>query len=134
MSVFVSVIAQGDHIAQGTAATDENFEVGEVQYDATVTEAAIIPAAALTAADTTTRTFTLTNKGSTGVGTTVIATLVTDVAGGNWVANDEKLMTLTATVADRNVSANDVLAIVETHGSTGATHPAFEISVKGTRR
>lgn len=134
MSVFVNILAQTDHPAQGTAGTDETFEIGEMQFDATVTEVSIIPNAALTGTDTTTRTFTVQNKGASGSGTTVIATFVTDVAGGGLVANDEKLFTLTATVADRNVSANDVLACVETHGSTGATHPAFTMTVKGTRR
>jgi hypothetical protein len=134
MSVFVQQLAKCDHIAQGTAGTDESVEVGEVQYDATVTEVSIIPNAALTADATNNRTFTLQNRLQDGTGTTVVATLVTDVAGGNWVAHDEKLMTLTATVANRNVAAGDVLTMVETHGGSGVAHPEMQIVVRGTKR
>jgi hypothetical protein len=134
MSVYVNILAQTDHPGQATAATDETFEVGEAQFDATVTEVSCIPNTTQAGVDTTTRTMTLQNKGQAGAGTTVIATFVTDVAGGGLTANDEKLWTLTATVADRNISAGDVLAVVETHGSTGAAHPAMTVTVKGTRR
>ena len=134
MSVHVQVIAAADHPAQGTAATTESFEVGEAQQDFTVTEVSILPNAALTADATNNRTFTLQNRGSGGSGTTVIATLVTDVAGGNWVAHDEKLMTLSGTAANLNVAQNDVLAVIETVGGTGVAHPALQCVVRGTRR
>ena len=128
------LIAQADHPAQATAATDESFVVGEVNTNATVTEVTVIPSTTQAGVDTTTRTFSLQNRGSAGSGTTVIATFVTDVAGGGFTAFDEKAWTLHATAANRDVAVGDVLAVVETHGSTGAAHPAFEISVYGTAR
>lgn len=134
MSVFINTIATLDHAAQGTAGTDETTEVGECQYDATVTEVSFIPSVALTADDTNNRVFTLQNKGSAGSGTTAIATLTTNLASGNWVANDERVMTLSATPANLNVSKDDVLAIVETHGGSGVAHPSMKFTVKGTRR
>lgn len=133
-SPFINVVAATDHDAQGTAGTDETFGVGEAQFDGTLTEVSIVPDAAVTADATNNRTFTLQNKGQAGAGTTVMATLTTNVAGGNWVAYDEKLMTLTAVVADLNFVAGDVLAIVETHGGTGVAHPRMQVTVRGTRR
>jgi hypothetical protein len=134
MSVFVNVIAQADHPAQATAGTTENFDMGEAQFDGTVTEVSIIPNAALTADNTNNRVFTLQNRGSAGSGTTAMASLTTNVAGGSWVAHDEILMTLDPTAANRNFSASDVLAIVETVNGTGVAHPAMEVTVRGTRR
>jgi hypothetical protein len=134
MSVFTELVGTSDHPAQGTAATTESFDVCIAPFDGTLTEAAIIPLAALTAADTNFRTFTLQNRGQTGVGTTVMATLNTDVAGGNWVAHDQKNMALSGTAANLQFSVGDVLAIIETVGGTGATHPQMVMQLRGTHR
>lgn len=127
-------LAQADHPAQATPATTESFVIGESQLTATVTEVSIVPSTTQAGVNTTTRTFTVTNTGATGVGTTPIATFTTDVAGGGFTANDERLMTLNATASNLNVTAGDVLACVETVGSTGAAHPALQIVVRGTAR
>lgn len=134
MSVFRNKIAEADHAAQSTPATTESFVVGEAQSDYVVTDVALVPQGTLTAADAANRTFSLTNTGSNGLGTTVIATLQTNLAGGNWVANDEKAFTLHATVANRNVAAGDVLSCVETVTGAGVAHPAIVLSVYGTAR
>lgn len=131
MSVFTPVLCQADHPAQGTAATTESFIVGECNFEGNITEVAIFPEAALTAADTNTRTFTVFNRGQDGTGTTVVATLSTAVAGGNWVAGDKKTMTLAA-AADLDVEQGDVLECVETVAGTGATHPQLQMQVRGT--
>ncbi len=133
MSVFVQEIAKADLPVTIAAGVPETV-VGEVQFDCTVTEVTIVSEANLTAADATARTLTLYNRGQAGAGTTVVATLVTNLAGGNWVANDEKAFTLTATVADRNLAAGDVLEVVETVASTGTVRPESQIVVRGTRR
>lgn len=133
-SPFVNIVAQVDHAAQATAATTETFSLGEAQFDGTLTEVSIVPDAAVTADNTNNRTFTVTNKGLTGVGTAVMATLVTNVAGGNWVAYDEKLMTISAVAADILFVSGDVLSIVETVGGTGVAHPKIQVTARGTRR
>ncbi len=133
MNVFVQEIAKADLPVTIAAGVPETV-IGECQFDATVTEVTIVAEANLTAADATARTLTVYNRGQAGAGTTVIATLVTNLAGGNWTANDEKAFTLTATVADRNVSAGDVLEVVETVASTGTVRPESQIVVRGTRR
>jgi hypothetical protein len=133
MSVFTQVIAQAD-LASAIAAGVPETTLGECPNDATVTEISIVSEAALTAADATARTLTVYNRGQAGAGTTVLGTLVTNVAGGNWVANDKKLFTLTATVADRNVAAGDVLECVETVASTGTARATSQLTVWGTHR
>jgi hypothetical protein len=134
MSVHALVIAVTDHDAQATAGTTETFGVGEAQFDGTLTEVSIVPDGAVTADATNNRTFTLQNKGQSGVGTTVMATLVTNVGGGSWVALDEKLMTLTATAVDLNFVSGDVFAVVETVGGTGVAHPRLQLTMRGIHR
>ena len=134
MGVFVQKLAEGFLPVTPAAGTLTETSLGEVPFDATVTEVTVVAEAALTAADATARTLTLFNRGQAGAGTTVVATLVTNVAGGNWVANDEKSFTLTATTADRNVTAGDTLEIVETVAGAGTVRPQCEVVVKRTRR
>ena len=134
MGVFVQKLAEADLPVTPAAGTLTETVLGEVPFDATVTEVTVISEGALTAADATARTLTIFNRGQAGAGTTVIATLVTNLAGGNWVANDEKAFTLTATVANRNVAAGDVLECVETVAGAGTIRPQATVVVKGTRR
>src|SRR6266542_1048868 len=134
MSVFTPVVSAADHPAQATAATAETFIVGRVPFDATAVSASIIPDAALTADATNNRTFTLTNRKQDGTGTAVVATLVTNVAGGNWVARDEKPMTMTAVAADLVLAAGNILEMVETDGGTGVAHPQMAVEVRATHR
>ena len=107
--------------------------IGEAQWAGVVTEVSIISEAALTAADATARTLTIYNRGQAGAGTTVVATLVTNLAGGDWVANDEKMFTLTATTADRAFAAGDVFECVETVAGAATARAASKITMRGTR-
>lgn len=134
MSVNILVVAQTDHDAQATAGTDETFGIGEAQFDATVSEISIIPDGALTGDNTNNRVFTVRNAGQNGLGTTVIGTLTTNVAAGNWVAFDELFIPLSGTPANLLVAAGDVLQCVETHGGTGVAHPRMQVTVRGTHR
>jgi hypothetical protein len=132
--LFRTVLAEADHAAQATAGTTESFVIGEAQINATVTEVSIVPNGPLTADATNNRTFTITNTGQSGAGVVAVATLITNVAGGNWVAFDEKLATLSGTAGNLVIAAGDVLSCVETIGGTGVAHPAFQIVVRGTQR
>ena len=134
MSVFTQVIAQADLPATAAASSVPETALGEARMKATVTEVAVISEAALTAADATARTLTLYNRGQAGAGTTVVATLVTNVAGGNWVANDKKLFTLSAVAGALNVESGDTLEIVETVAGAGTARGQCEITVRGTAR
>lgn len=133
MSVFTQVIARADMVACIAAAVPET-PLGEAQADYTVTAAYVIPEAALTASDSLARTLTIYNRGQAGIGTTVVGTLVTNVAGGSWVAADRKDFVLSATPANLLIAAGDVLECVETVLSTGTARPNTEIAVIGTHR
>jgi hypothetical protein len=133
-SVFTEIVAQADHPAQATAGTAEAFVVGRAPFDGTLVTSSLIPQAAVVADATNNRTFQLQNRGQAGTGTTVMATLVTDVAGGNWIAYDEKFMALSGTPANLQFAQGDVFAIVETTGGTGVAHPQFMVELRGTHR
>lgn len=134
MSVFVQDVVQADLAPTAAANSVPETTLGEAKFDGTVTEVTLISEANLTAADATARTLTIYNRGQAGAGTTVVATLVTNLAGGNWVANDEKSFTLTATTADRNFARGDVFECVETVAGAGTARAQCELTVRGTRR
>lgn len=115
------------------AAVDGDQTVAEAPFDATVTGATFTPEGAITGATTTKRTLTLVNKGQAGLGATVVATL-DFVTGVDGVAFDEKAFTLSAVAGATTVAQGDVLAVVETHASTGTANPGGRIAVEFTNR
>jgi hypothetical protein len=133
MSVFVQEVVRGDLAPTAAAGSVPETTLGEAPFAGTVTEVTLISEAALTAADATARTLTLFNRGQAGAGTTVVATLVTNLAGGNWVANDEKSFTLSGTPANLNFAKGDVFEIVETVAGAGTARAHAEVVVRGTR-
>lgn len=133
MSVFTPIIARADLPPTAAAGSTPETPLGEADFAATVTSVKIVSEAALTAADATARTLTIFNRGPSGAGTTVVATLVTNLAGGNWVANVEKDFTLSATPANLVLAAGDNLECVETVAGAGTARAASVITVRGTR-
>lgn len=111
-----------------TAATDVDNIVAEAPFDGVVTGVSIIPEAAVTGDDTDTRTFTLINKGQSGVGTTVVATLALET-GVNLVAFDEKAFDLSEDEEDLEVTAGDVLVVAEVTPGNGLAHSGGRIQV-----
>jgi hypothetical protein len=82
----------------------------------------------VTGNDTDTRTFTLINKGQSGAGTTVVATLALET-GVNLVAFDEKAFDLSEDEEDLEVTAGDVLVIAEVTPGNGLAHSGGRIQV-----
>jgi carbamate kinase len=72
------------------------------------------------------------NKGQSGVGTTVIATLAL-TTGVNLVAFDEKPFTMSVVAGATTVVAEDILAVVETHGGSGLSHSGGLIEIELSR-
>lgn len=132
MSAFTQVIVRADLPATAAAGSTPETPLGEVRGDWTVTEVSIVSEAALTAADATARTLTIYNRGQAGAGTTVVATLVTNLAGGNWVANDKKLFTLSAVAGATTLADGDALECVETVAGAGTARANSQILVAGT--
>ena len=112
-----------------TAATDSDQIVGRAPFNGTVTRVTLQPEAAVTGATATKRTFTLVNKGQAGAGTTAIAVLDL-ITGENLVAFDEKDFTLSGNLV---VADGDILAVVETHASTGTAHSGGQVTVEISR-
>lgn len=110
------------------AGSDDSLVIGEVPFDATVIGVSYTPEAAMTGDNTNKRVFTLVNKGQSGSGTTVIATLDM-ITGVNGVAFDEKPMTLSVTAADLLLVAGDILAFVSTHVASGIADPGGLVQV-----
>jgi hypothetical protein len=122
--------SQADAVA---AASDATTELGEVQFAGTVTRVAYIPSATITGANTDTRTINVINKGQSGAGTTVVATLAL-VSGVNATGSDAKALTLSGTPANLVVAQGDVLAFTSVHsGSTGLADPGGQVIVEVTR-
>lgn len=108
--------------AQGTAGTGQSRILGVVRRAGSISEVALTPVAAVAADATDYRIWTLFNR-TTGAGTVVVATLTTATVA--FVDNVTRLMTLTATLADRVVAVGDVLELVETVGGSGRAHGGY---------
>ena len=128
---FSEVVAQGQDLGV-TIAADDSFALEPARFTGKVTGVTYTPEAASTGDNTNKRVYTLVNKGASGSGTTVIATLDL-VTGVNLVAFDEKAATLTVTAADLLVTKGDVLAWVSTHAASGLVDPGGTIKVLGNR-
>lgn len=116
-----------------TAATPADANIGEAEFDGTVTAVTATFDAAVVGATATKRTLTLVNRGQSGAGTNVIATLDL-VTGVNPPKSDEVAFTLSGTAANLLVTQGDVLAVVEAVTSTGTANPGARIEVKIARR
>src|SRR4051794_12222959 len=113
---------------QATAGSNLNTPVHVVESDGAVSSVTYTTVTAITGANTNTRSVSLVNKGAAGAGTTVIATLQFN-SGVNTVAADEKAITLSATAADLNVVAGDVLQWQSTAVGTGIADPGGLVNV-----
>jgi hypothetical protein len=110
-------------LATGSDALEAPFtgKVAEVTYTAI--------AAVTGAASPASRTLSLINRGQSGAGSTVVASLAL-VGGVNLVAFDEKALTLSATAADLVVTAGDILEFRSAAvGGTGLVDPGGTVSV-----
>jgi hypothetical protein len=113
----VTILATGANVIEAPF----TGKVAEVTYTAV--------AAVTGAASPSSRTLSLINHGQAGAGTTVVASLAL-VATVNLVAFDEKNLTLSATAADLNVVAGDILEFRSAPvGGTGLVDPGGTVSV-----
>lgn len=101
-----------------------------VPQSGVVTAVRYTPLAAVTgAASPASRTISVVNKGQSGVGTTVVASLAL-LAGVNLVAFDEKDITLSVVADATTVVEGDVLAVLSTPvGGTGLVDPGGTITI-----
>lgn len=112
-------------VAAAGATADVSGSYVKAPFTGRVSAASVIFATALTGADTNSRTVQLHNRGQAGSGTTLVASKAF-TAGVNGAADDETPLTLSATAADLDVTAGDVLEFTSLHvGGSGLAGPAF---------
>lgn len=110
-------------------AVDGQTTIGEVPQTSRVIAASYIPDAAIAGQDTNTRRLSVVNRGQNGAGDTEVAFLAF-TAGVNGVENDEKPLTLHATLANHNVAKGDVLELVSDAQGTGLADPGGVVQVE----
>jgi hypothetical protein len=115
-------------IPVATAGNSQNTIINITPRDGTVTSVGFVPLAAITGAATNTRSYSLVNTGSTGVGTTVVATLQMN-SGVNATVNQVKAIPLSGTAANLVVASGDVLVWQSTAVGTGQADPGGLVSV-----
>lgn len=125
MAPFVARV-QGTTVAVAAGADDNT--VVRAPIAGTVTAVTYTPEALVTGADTNSRTISLINKGQSGAGAVVVATLAL-VAGVNSPAFDEKALTLSVVAGATTVAEGDILAFQSLHIGTGIADPGGLISV-----
>lgn len=122
-----------DTVPALAAGADGDQVIGEVPFDASVSDVSYTPEANITGDDTDTRTFELVNKGADGSGTTVVASLAMET-GTDATAFDESEVTLSEVEGATDVSSGDVLVFVSTHaGDTGLADPGGKVQIELSR-
>ncbi len=107
---------------EATAGNSRNANLFRVDSDGTVTAVTYSPVTAITGANTNTRSVSLVNKGQSGAGNTVVATIQYN-SGVNAAASDENTVTLSGTPANLTVTAGDILQWQSTAVGTGIAAP-----------
>lgn len=117
-----------------TILANNAMNIGEAPETGVVTSVSYTPNSAITgAASPASRSLILFNRGQDGTGTTEVARL--DLVGGvNLAADDERALTLSATTANRNVTAGDILEFQSNAvGGTGLVDPGGLVAVEISR-
>lgn len=117
-------------VLDAAAGTDYVYGSFKAPYRFKVLSATICPGAALTAADATANTLTLAKADGAGGAATTIASIVTNLASGNWVADTFKEMTLSATAANVLVADGQIVTLKKTHAGAGTVTPASTLSIR----
>lgn len=112
---------------------DASYVFFRAPYDLTVTGASFTPVADITGAATNHRKLEVINKGLDGNGSTVVADLAFD-NGINASDFDEKALTLSATPANLDVDAGQILAWVSSTPGTGIADPGGLAKISYVRR
>jgi hypothetical protein len=113
---------------EATAGNSRNANLFRVDSDGTVASVTYSPVTAITGANTNTRSVSLVNKGQSGAGNTVIATIQYN-SGVNAAASDENTVTLSGTPANLTVTAGDILQWQSTAVGTGIADPGGLVCV-----
>ncbi len=111
-------------------ATDEVTGTGEHVQVVKLAVSADGSRTALTADNTNNAVLTLAKADGLGGSATTVATLTTNVASGNWVADTFKSFTLSATAANLLVNDGQILTLKKTVGGTGVVVPISFFTIR----
>lgn len=111
----------------GQDGADQQKVVGRCRYPGRVNSVEFIPDWTMNGADTNSRTLTLYNRGTSGAGTTAIATLAL-TSGVNLTKYQSKTIAITA--ANAAVAVGDVLEWESLHVGTGLPDPGGRVIVQ----
>lgn len=114
--------------AVATVGNSDSDEIVVAEYNGTVTQVTYTPDGTITGAATNNRTVQLVNKGQSGAGSTVVASL-NFASGTNATAADEKTIPLSGTPANLIVAAGDVLEWQSNAVGTGIADPGGLVKV-----
>jgi hypothetical protein len=110
--------------------SNDRLPVFLAPFDLTLEEAVFLSDAAMTGAATNNFTLTVLDGGTAGAGTSVMATLAFTGTGTVVGAYDKESFTVSATVANLNLDAGDVMLFDKTEGGTGLALEAGYLYVK----
>jgi hypothetical protein len=109
---------------------DRHVIVGRCRYKGVVNSVEFFPNWTMAGANTNSRTYSLVNRGTSGAGSTVIATLAL-TSGVDLTKYAAKTITITA--ANAAVNVGDVLDWVSEHAGTGLPDPGGLVVVQQTQ-
>jgi hypothetical protein len=123
----LQAIGNGYVVAADAAASTTTAETAFARVPAagTVTAIKISPTGAVTASDTLYATITIKWRDGAGGAASTLATLITNVAGGSWVAFTTKDM---GAITNAAVPAGGVLTYTVAKASTGTQLPSYVIA------
>ena len=127
---FTDLVYNLPIVLDAAAGTDYTYASFKAPFRFKVIDATICPGAALTAADATANTLTLAKADGAGGAATTIASIVTNLASGNWVADTFKAMTLSATAANLLVADGQIVTLKKTHAGAGTVTPASTLTLR----
>lgn len=117
---------------QATAATADEFPAMVAPFNMKITGVKWVPATAVTANGAAYFTLTLRNRGAAGAGAALPAQR--SYAANNSAANVAEAMTLSATTADLNVAAGDVLTVEKLVTGAGLAMPDGTVQIHAQAR
>lgn len=127
--LFTDRILRMRIILDAAAGADYTKSSFKVPFAMVIREAVILPGAGLTASAADYNTFTLAKADGAGGAATTMATLLTDVAGGDWVADVFKPMT-NGTLAARTLTEGQLVTLKKTYAASGTVTPASTLIIR----
>lgn len=120
----------GHEVADASAGATATYWAVKCPFNVQIIDVTICPGGSLTADNTNNAVLTLGKSDGAGGAITTVASITTNVASGNWVADTYKSMTLSATFANTLVNDGQLITLKKTVGGTGVVVPISFITIR----